>query len=122
MSVSFVKGNVKKSQERNNYYPKRECTMPKGYIIAHPNLTNTEKFVSDYGSKVGDVVEQYDGHFLVRGGDVSYREGDSTDLNVVVEFPSLEKAMECKNSPEYKAIEAGRKDNMTGMFIVIEGV
>ena len=53
---------------------------------------------------------------------MSYREGDSTDLNVVIEFPSLAKAMEWKNSAEYKAIESGRKDNMTGMFIVIEGV
>ncbi len=96
--------------------------MPKGYVIAHPNLTNPEKFVSEYGSKVADVIEQYDGQILVRGGDVSYREGDSTDLNVVIEFPSLERAMEWKNSAEYKAIESGRKDNMTGMFIVIEGV
>ena len=96
--------------------------MPKCFIIAYPTLTNTETFVSEYGSKVADVLEKYDGHFLVRGGNVSYREGDPTDLNVVVEFPSLEKAMECKNSTEYKAIEAGRKENMTGMFIVVEGV
>ena len=96
--------------------------MSKGYIIAHPTLTNPEKFVSDYGSKVADVVEKYDGQFLVRGGNVSYREGDPADLNVVVEFPSLEKAMECINSPEYKAIEAGRKENMTGMFIVARHV
>ena len=96
--------------------------MPKGYVIALPNLTNPDIFVSVYGSKDADVIEQYDGQILVRGGDVSYREGDSTDLNVVIEFPSLAKAMEWKNSAEYKAIEAGRKDNMTGMFIVIEGV
>ena len=95
--------------------------MPKGYVIAHPNITNPEKF-AEYGSKAADVIEQYDGQILVRGGDVSYREGDTTDLNVVVEFPSLAKAMEWKNSAEYKAIESGRKDNMTGMFIVIEGV
>ena len=101
---------------------KRINALPKGYIIAHPTLTNPEKFVSDYGSKVADVVEKYDGQFLVRGGNVSYREGDPTDLNVVVEFPSLEKAMDCINSPEYKAIEAGRKENMTGMYIVVEGV
>ena len=96
--------------------------MPKGYVIAHPNLTNPEKFVSEYGSKVADVIEKYDGQILVSGGDLSYREGDSTDLNVVIEFPSLAKAMEWKISAEYKAIESGRKDNMTGMFIVIEGV
>ena len=63
--------------------------MPKGYVIAHPNLTNPEKFVSEYGSNIVDVIEQYSGQILIRGGDVSYREGDSTDLNVVIEFPSL---------------------------------
>ena len=30
--------------------------------------------------------------------------------------------MDCINSTEYKAIEAGRKENMTSMFIVVEGV
>ena len=38
---------------------KRINVLPKGYIIAHPTLTNPEKFVSDYGSKVADVVEKY---------------------------------------------------------------
>ena len=42
-----------------------------------------------YGSNIVDVIEQYSGQILIRGGDVSYREGDSTDLNVVIEFPSL---------------------------------
>ena len=60
--------------------------MPKVYVIAHPNLTNPEKFVSEYGSKAADVIEQYDGQILVKGGYVSYREGDSTDLNVVIVF------------------------------------
>ena len=30
--------------------------------------------------------------------------------------------MDCINSPEYKAIEAGRIENMTGMFIVVREV
>ena len=70
--------------------------MPKGYVIAHPNITNPEKF-AEYGSKAAHVIEQYDGQILVRGGDVSYREGDSTDLNVVIEFPSLAKAWRMEN-------------------------
>jgi uncharacterized protein (DUF1330 family) len=96
--------------------------MPKGYIIAHPVLSNAEKFVSDYASKVGAVIEQYEGRFLVRGGQAAYREGDAANLDVIVEFPSFEKAKECVNSPEYKNIESGRKDNMTGVFVVVEGV
>ncbi len=68
------------------------------------------------------VIEQYEGRFLVRGGEAAYREGDAANLDVIVEFPSFEKAKECVNSPEYKNIESGRKDNMTGVFVVVEGV
>jgi uncharacterized protein (DUF1330 family) len=97
--------------------------MTKCYWIAHPHISNPEKFVSDYASKVGDVIEQYDGHFLVRGGEVSYREGDGADLDVVVEFPSREKALECKNSTEYQAIVHGRLDNISEIyFVVVDGV
>jgi uncharacterized protein (DUF1330 family) len=95
--------------------------MPKGYIIAHVTITNAEKFEADYASKAGAIVEQYEGRFLVRGGPVSFREGDTADLDVVVEFPSVEKAEAFANSIEYNAIVADRKNNSTGSFIIVEG-
>ena len=41
-----------------NLIEKTELQMPKCYWIAHPTITNKEKFMSEYVSKVGEVVEQ----------------------------------------------------------------
>ena len=96
--------------------------MPKCYWIAHPTITNKEKFMSEYVSKIGEVAEQYGGKILVRGGEVTYREGDAASLDVVIEWPSRERAMECNDSLEYKSIAGGRINNSTGMFIIVDGV
>ena len=62
--------------------------MPKAYVIAHVTLTNAEQFASEYGSKVKATVDAFGGQFLVRGGEVSYREGEPIgDIEVVIEFP-----------------------------------
>ena len=95
--------------------------MSKAYWIAHPTITDKEKFMADYASKVGEVVEKFGGKFLIRGGVVSYGEGEAASIDVVVEFPSRERAMACNDSPEYKAIVGGRTGNSTGMFIVVAG-
>ena len=50
--------------------------MPKAYVVAHLTLTNIEKFVSEYASKVEETVKAFGGQFLARGGEVSYREGE----------------------------------------------
>ena len=47
----------------------------------------------EYVSKVGEVVEAFDRKFLVRGGEISYQEGESVGGNtVVIEFPSRDAA------------------------------
>ena len=50
--------------------------MPKAYVIGHVTLTNAEKFMADYGSKVEDTIKAFGGKFLARGGEVSYQEGE----------------------------------------------
>ena len=84
-------------------------------------MIDAERY-SAYGAKAGPTFEKYEGRVLVRNTDVAYREDEATDLNVVVEFPSLQKAMEWKESIEYTSIEGERKSSMKGMFIIVEGV
>ncbi len=48
--------------------------MTKAYVIAHLTLTNPDRFMSEYMSKVGAVVEAFGGRYLVRGGEISYQE------------------------------------------------
>ena len=97
--------------------------MTKAYVIAHLTLTNRDRFMSEYVSKVGDVVEAFGGKYLVRGGAISYQEGESLgDLNVVIEFPSRDAANAWGGSKQYQAIVKARTENSTGPVIIIDGV
>ena len=97
--------------------------MPKAYVMAHLTLTNTEKFVADYGSKVEETMQTFGGQFLARGGEVSYREGEKLgDIDAILEFPDRESAIAWEESEQYQAIVSGRTDNTTGYFIIVDGV
>ncbi len=97
--------------------------MPKAYGIAHVTFINSEKFVEKYGSKVEDTIKGFGGKFLVRGGEISYSEGKKMgDLDVIVEFPDRESALNWEESSEYQAILPGRTENATTQFIIIDGV
>ena len=56
--------------------------------------------------KVPAIISEFGGAFLVRGGDVPYREGDKADIDVIVEFPDLASAEAFLASDSYKEIEA----------------
>ncbi|MDC0034996.1 DUF1330 domain-containing protein [Chloroflexi bacterium] len=97
--------------------------MPKAYVMAHLTLTNTEKFVADYGSKVEETMKTFGGQFLARGGEVSYREGEKLgDIDVILEFPDRQSAIAWEESEQYQAIVSGRTDNTMGYFIIVDGV
>ena len=97
--------------------------MPKAYVIAHVTLTNSEKFVAEYGSKVEETIQAFGGQFLARGGEVSYREGEKLgDIDVIVEFPDRQSAIAWEESEQYQAILPGRTDNTTGNVIITDGI
>ena len=48
-------------------------------------------------------------------------EGNAASLDVVIEWPSRERAMEYNDSSEYKSIVDGRINYSTGMFIIVDG-
>ena len=97
--------------------------MTKAYVIAHLSLTNPDRFRSEYMLKVGAVTESFGGKYLVRGGDISYQEGESLgDRTVVIQFPSRDAALAWESSEEYQAIVKARTENSTGTVIIIDGV
>ena len=88
--------------------------MTKAYVIAHLTINNQDHFMSGYVSKVGEVVEAFGGKFLVRGGEISYQEGESLgDITAVLEFPSRDAAHAWESSehtrtllrPEHKILQ-----------------
>ena len=97
--------------------------MPKAYVIGHVTLTNAEKFMADYGSKVEDTIKAFGGQFLARGGEVSYQEGEPLgEIHVIVEFPNRDAAIAWERSEQYQAILAGRTANSVGGILIMDGV
>ena len=97
--------------------------MPKAYAIGHVTLTNAEKFMADYGSKVEATIKAFGGQFLTRGGEVFYQEGEPLgEINVIVEFPDKAAAIAWEESEQYQAILPGRTDNSVGGILIMDGV
>ena len=61
--------------------------MTKAYVIAHPKVTDMEKFGSDFASKVDATLVPFEGKFLVRTPDVLHQEGEKGNFTVIIEFP-----------------------------------
>ena len=61
-------------------------------------------------------------YFLVRGGAHEPMEGKARARNVVIEFPSIQAARECYNSPEYQAAKAIRVTVADAEMVLVEGV
>ena len=97
--------------------------MPKAYAIGHVTLTNAEKFMADYGSKVEATIKAFGGQFLARGGEVFYQEGEPLgEINVIVEFPDRAAAIAWEESEQYQAILPGRTDYSVGGILIMDGV
>ena len=92
-----------------------------GYVIAQIEVTNLEKY-KEYVAKVSDIVKKYGGEYLVRGGEYKVMEGKSPySRNVLIKFPTYEKALEWYNSEEYKPVKKIRLDNSVSDAIIIKG-
>ena len=96
--------------------------MTKGYIIGYLNVKDMAAFEAGYAMKVPAVISEFGGEFLVKGGNVPYREGDKADIDVIVEFPDLASVEAFLASDAYKAIESVRKEQTTGPIMIVEGV
>ena len=77
----------------------------------------------DYASKAGPTVAKYDGKARVVRGKVETLEGAwSPGALVVLEFPSMARAKEWYNSPEYHPLVAQRTKASRANMILVEGV
>ena len=53
-----------------------------GYLIAELNVTDQELF-AEFATKIVELVKDYDGRYLVRGGETEVIEGDWDPLNAL---------------------------------------
>lgn len=95
--------------------------MAKGYWIAHVTVTNPEQY-KVYATAASEVFKQRGANILARGGTCQQMEGTAHPRNVVIEFPSLQAAIECYNSPEYQAAKKHREGAGIAEVVMVEGV
>jgi uncharacterized protein (DUF1330 family) len=95
--------------------------MPKGYWIAHVTVTDPEQYQT-YAGAAPEAFRKYGATILARGGTHAQMEGEGRPRNVVIEFPSLQAAIDCYNSPEYQAAKARRQGAGIAEIVLVEGV
>lgn len=95
--------------------------MPKGYVIAHAEVTDPDKW-AQYVAKSKVALDKFGGQPIVRGGRCEIMEGNGTARNVVLEFPSYDAALGYARSPEYAEAKKERVGAGTIDIVVVEGV
>ncbi|WP_320200139.1 DUF1330 domain-containing protein [Agrobacterium sp. rho-13.3] len=94
--------------------------MAKGYWIAQVDVRDAERY-KDYVSTAKPAFERFGANFLARGGAVTQLEGKGRARNVVIEFPSVQHALDCYNSEEYQEAVKIRQDTADSELMIIEG-
>ena len=95
--------------------------MP-AYWVAHIDITNPDAY-KEYASRAPAALEKYGAKFLARGGRQVTFEGDmAKERMVVLEFESLERAIECYNSPEYQEAKSHRDGAADFQLAIVESL
>lgn len=95
--------------------------MP-AYAIFDVCVTDPERY-EDYKKLAPPTIAAFGGKYLTRGGKTEVLEGSwAPNRIVVLEFPTVEKAREWIESPEYREARALRHMTATTNAIVVQGV
>ncbi|RDV15923.1 DUF1330 domain-containing protein [Pontibacter diazotrophicus] len=91
------------------------------YVIVEVEVTDPATY-EEYKKLTPASLAAYDGKFIVRGGQYETLEGDwKPNRMVMLEFPSVARAKEWWNSPEYTKAKAIRHKAANTKMIVLEG-
>ncbi len=92
------------------------------YVIVDIEVTDPAGY-EDYKKLAAPAVAAYDGKYIARGGKTETLEGNWAPTRLVIlEFPSVERAKQWLNSPEYSAARQLRHKYARSQMIVVEGV
>lgn len=95
--------------------------MAKAYWIARVTVTDPDQY-KHYAEAAPIAFKKYGATILARGGAFQQAEGEGRPRNVVIEFPSLQAAIDCYNSAEYQSAKAKRKGVGIADIVLVEGV
>jgi uncharacterized protein (DUF1330 family) len=92
------------------------------YVIVDIEVKDSTGY-EEYKRTAAPTVTMYGGSYLARGGRTEVLEGSwQPHRLVILEFPSIARAKEWLNSPEYCAIKHIRHEHARANMIVVEGI
>lgn len=92
------------------------------YLIAQLKIDDPEMF-DKYRAQVPATIEKYGGSYIVRGGEITPKEGGWTpDRVVIVQFPNMATLNKWYDSDDYQSIIGLRTDAGESKLIFVEGV
>lgn len=94
--------------------------MPKGYVVGRVTVTDPEQYAV-YAKMASDVIRQFGGRPLARGGRWEALEGDARPRNIILEFPDFETASRYYHSQEYQAAKQQRENAGIAELVLVEG-
>jgi uncharacterized protein (DUF1330 family) len=84
------------------------------YWVARSKVNDPAQY-KKYTDLVPAIIAKFGGKILARGGKFKILEGpEKFHRFIVIEFPSLEQAVACHDSPEYQQASAHRKKDGAG--------
>jgi uncharacterized protein (DUF1330 family) len=94
--------------------------MP-AYAISEVEARNAADFEA-YRTMAAQIIAQYGGHYLVRGGVAETVEGGPPAKTIiVVEFPSMQRLRQWYASPEYAEALKLRRTALERRLVFVEG-
>ena len=92
------------------------------YVIYQGEVLDAKRY-DGYKTKAAASILAAGGRYLVRGGDIEVLEGEaSAGRTVVLEFPSMQAALDWYRSDEYTEIRKIREGAARAHMYVIDGV
>ncbi len=92
------------------------------YWVARAKINDPEQY-KKYTDGLPPILQKYGAKVLARGGNHEILEGPKHfERFVVIEFPSLEQAVACHDSPEYTAAAKHRQGGAGEVeLVIVEG-
>jgi uncharacterized protein (DUF1330 family) len=92
------------------------------YVMYQGEVLDAERY-DEYKTKAAASIIAAGGRYLVRGGDVEVLEGEApSGRTVVLEFPTLQAALDWYRSDEYTEIRQIREGAAVARMYVVDGV
>lgn len=91
------------------------------WIATYKDLKNPEN-IKKYAEKATPAIKKYSGKILARGGKIETIEGDPSPRTVLIEFLSMEEALQCYHSEEYQEAMKIGKGEFNRHIQIVEGI